>query len=367
MANRKEQAKTGKAAAMSNGRLGYTTGACAAAAAKAALRCLLGEDIQPLEIEMPFPGGERHTLPVVFASRRDHGAEAAVRKDAGDDPDITNGSVILAFAEWGECEDVAFAAGDGVGTVTKKGLSVPPGQPAINPGPRKMIRDALRELTNRPVRVTISVQGGREMAPKTYNPRLGIVDGLSILGTTGRVRPFSCRALKCALVCELDVARAAGVTAPVLVPGHIGERSARKHLTVTAEQVIEVGNEWGFLLDRLVRYQFQQALLWGHPGKLAKLADGQWDTHSSRSRSAVEVVRRLSETCRLLDRSRYPTTEGLFAALDQNERIRVAEGLSAAIARATEKRTGGAIKVSVVLVNMDGTVLGAHGDMALWQ
>ena len=231
----------------------------------------------------------------------------------------------------------------------------------------KMIQDALRELTDRPVRVTISIPGGRELARKTFNPRLGIVEGLSILGTTGRVRPFSCRALKCSLVCELEVAKAAGVTAPVLVPGHIGERSARRHLSVTAEQVIEVGNEWGFLLDRLARYPFRQALLWGHPGKLAKLADGQWDTHSSRSTSAVEVVRRMGGDVPSFDPSGHLTTEGLFAALDQTERTRLAEVLSAATARAAQEKTGGACKISVVLVNMEGAVLGAYGDISPWR
>lgn len=348
-------------------RLGYTTGACAAAAARAALLCLLGNAAQPGEVEIPFPGGERHSLPVAFAGRKGRGAEAAVRKDAGDDPDITNGSLVLALVEWGQAEDVVFAAGDGVGTVTKKGLSVPPGEPAINPGPRKMIRDAVRELTDRPVQITISIPGGRELAGKTFNPRLGILNGLSILGTTGRVRPFSCKAMKCSLVCELNVAMAAGVTAPVLVPGHIGERSARRHLTVTAEQVIEVGNEWGFLIERLPRYPFPQALLWGHPGKLAKLAAGLWDTHSSRSRSAIEVVQRMGGTFHSLDPAAPPTTEGLFATLDQVERNHLGEALSAAIARAAEKKTGGACRISVVLVNMEGDVLGAHGDLSLWQ
>jgi cobalt-precorrin-5B (C1)-methyltransferase len=352
---------------MNKGRLGYTTGACAAAAAHAALRRLMGNEEPLKSVEIPFPNGERHSLPVVFVKTMDNGVEAAVRKDAGDDPDITNGSLVLALVEWGEENDVVFAAGDGVGTVTRKGLSVPPGEPAINPVPRKMIRDALRELTDRGVRVTISIPGGCEMARKTYNPRLGIVDGLSILGTTGRVRPFSCRALRCSLVCELDVARAAGVKAPVMVPGHIGERSAQRHLIVTVEQLIEVGNEWGFLLELLPRYSFRQSLLWGHPGKLAKLAARQWDTHSSRSSSAIEVLRRLGGTFHGAGPCEYSTTEGFFAQLDQTERTRVAEELSTAIARAVEEKTGGAVKFSVVLVNMDGEVLGAHGDLSTWQ
>jgi cobalt-precorrin-5B (C1)-methyltransferase len=349
------------------GRLGYTTGACAAAAAAAAVHRLLGNDETLESVEIPFPGGKRHALPVAFVRTKGGGVEAGVVKDAGDDPDVTHGALVIALVEWVEAGGVVFAAGDGVGTVSKKGLSVPPGEPAINPGPRKMIRNALRELTDRPVRVTISIPVGRELARKTFNPRLGIVNGLSILGTTGRVRPFSCRALKCALVCELDVARAAGVTAPVLVPGHIGERSARKHLTLSAEQIIEVGNEWGFVLDRLARYRFRQALLWGHPGKLAKLADRQWDTHSSCSRPALDAVRRLGRTIAGLDLAGHSTTEGVFAALDRARQKGLAEALGGAVARAVEEKTGDALTISVVLVNMQGHVLGVHGDISIWR
>lgn len=347
------------------GRLGYTTGACAAAAAKAAVQVLL-EGAELRTVEIPFPRGERHALPLVFARRKGHGAEAAVRKDAGDDPDITHEALVVVFVEWTERDDVVFAAGEGVGTVTKKGLTVPPGEPAINPGPRKMICKAVRELTHRPVRITVSIPGGREMAAQTYNPRLGIVEGLSVLGTTGRVRPFSCQALRCALVCELDVAASAGVTAPVLVPGHIGEHSARRHLSTSGEQVVEVGNEWGFVLERIPRYPFSAALLWGHPGKLAKLADEQWDTHSSRSTSAVETVRRVARDRLSLELAEETTTEGLFAALDEMERTALADAVCAAVVEAVRRKSGGAIRISAALANMEGDVLGTHGDLARW-
>ena len=144
-----------------------------------------------------------------------------------------------------------FVAGEGVGTVTKPGLQVPPGEPAINPVPRQMILAAIRDVTARGVRVEISLPGGREIAAKTFNPRLGIEGGLSILGTTGIVRPYCTRALQDALKCTLDVAAACGVTAPVLVPGNIGASAARRHFSLREEQVIEAGNEWGFVLDLL--------------------------------------------------------------------------------------------------------------------
>jgi cobalt-precorrin-5B (C1)-methyltransferase len=290
---------------------------------------------------------------------------AGVVKDAGDDPDVTDGAMVTAAVSWLEDGDVEFAAGKGVGTVTKEGLSVPPGEPAINPGPRAMIRAALREVTDRPVRITVSIAGGEALAGKTYNPRLGIEGGLSVLGTTGRVRPFSCKALQCSVSCEMDVARAAGVLAPVLVPGNIGERSARKHLALTTEQVIEVGNEWGYSLARIPRYPFRKILIWGHPGKIAKLARGQWDTHSSRSGPALDIVRETASDLGLwtLDLASHTTTEGLFAALDIDARERLANEVSRAVARACVEKAGGGIAVFVVLVNMAGEMLGAYGDM----
>ncbi len=249
---------------------------------------------------------------------------AAVRKDAGDDPDVTHGLEVRVRLSWNDeaagqasnlsaptaagclCHQknstqagclrygVKFVAGEGVGTVTKPGLQVPPGEPAINPVPRQMIVAAIREITARGVRVEISVPGGREIAAKTFNPRLGIEGGLSILGTTGIVRPYCTRALQDALKCALDVAAACRVTAPVLVPGNIGARAARRHFSLREEQVIEAGNEWGFVLDLLSRHAFRAVMLLGHPGKLAKLAAGHWDTHSSRS---GQVTHYLSRVC----------------------------------------------------------------------
>jgi cobalt-precorrin-5B (C1)-methyltransferase len=290
-----------------------------------------------------------------------------VVKDAGDDPDITHGAAVVASVEWMEGEEIVFAAGDGVGAVTKPGLSLAPGEPAINPGPRRMIRAALREVTPRAVRVTVSIPGGREMAQKTFNPRLGIENGLSVLGTTGRVRPFSCKALRCSLECALGVAQACGVLYPVLVPGHIGEQAARRHLTTRPEQVVEVGNEWEFVLECLPGYGFRKVLLLGHPGKLAKLADGQWDTHSSRSGSPVASVARFGAAALGGSLPEGPTTEAIFAALAEEERRRLGEAVAAGIARAVSDKMAGRLEVSVVLINLRGEFLGTHGELKPWR
>jgi len=347
-------------------RMGYTTGACAAAASKAALIRLMG-DTGPLDqVALRFATGVRHQLPIAFARSLVDGAEAAVVKDAGDDPDVTHGALVVAKVQWTQEQSIVFRAGDGVGTVTRPGLAMAPGEPAINPGPRRMIRSALRELTDRPVQVTISIPGGGVLAEKTFNPRLGIVNGLSVLGTTGRVRPFSCKALRYALVCALDVARACRVRAPVLVPGNIGWQAARQLFDTTPEQVIEAGNAWGFLLERLERYGFEQMLLLGHPGKLAKLADGQWDTHSARSASAVDTVMRLAEKIVTGEPPVSATTEGIFSALARNERRRLADVLSAAIASTVQAKLGGCPPISVVLVDLKGEPLGKYGDLQAW-
>ncbi len=351
---------------MSALREGYTTGSCAAAAAKAAL-LLLAEGRTAESVEIPLPGGQRRRLSVDHVRRTIEGAEAAVRKDAGDDPDVTSGTLIKTCVAWTEGSDVEFAAGDGVGRVTKPGLAVPPGEPAVNPGPRRMIREAVREVTPRGVLVTISIDGGLELAAKTFNPRLGVTGGLSILGTTGIVRPFSCSALRESLRCALNVTAAVGIRAPVFVPGHIGERAARAHFRVAPEQIVEVGNEWGFALDEAARHPFSGLLALGHPGKLVKLTAGGWDTHSGRSESALPIVAQMHAALLGLPAAEAPTVEGIFTALDAEKRRRLGDSLAAAVKEAIEVRTGRRFAIAAVLISLGGRILGSSGDLKPWR
>jgi cobalt-precorrin-5B (C1)-methyltransferase len=350
---------------MSGLREGFTTGTCAAAAAKAAALLLTGRRV-PRRVEIALPGGGRVTLPVLYARKKSGVAEAAVRKDAGDDPDITNGAAVVASLSWIEDNDIVFVAGEGVGVVTKQGLSIPPGEPAVNPVPRRMIREALREITGRGLRVTLSIPGGEALATRTFNPRLGITGGLSILGTSGRVRPFSCPALRASLRCLLDVTVSSGVSAPVFVPGRIGERAARRHFALGSGQVIEVGNEWGFMVESARGLGFEALLVLGHPGKLAKLAAGEWDTHSSRSKSAAPWI--VGQAAEILGRPvpESPTTEGLFSLLGARERRKVGDILAGKIRRAVAERIENEMTVSAVLVDMKGGIIGAEGDLKRW-
>jgi cobalt-precorrin-5B (C1)-methyltransferase len=229
-----------------------------------------------------------------------------------------------------------------------------------------MIREGIREITEKGVEVVISIPGGKELAGKTFNPRLGIVGGLSILGTTGRVRPFSSPALRVSLRCSLDVAAACGIEAPVLVPGHIGERAARRHFQLLDEQVIEVSNEWGYMLDCAGSFRFKGLMVLGHPGKLGKLAMGEWDTHSSRSRSAVPWVSDLARSFgyRTVDQ---PTVEGIFSSLPAVKRRKLGEALASNVCKAVKDRLQGGLLVGTVLVNMQGDWLGSAGKIGLWR
>jgi cobalt-precorrin-5B (C1)-methyltransferase len=349
-------------------RSGITTGTCAAAAAKAAAVLLAGGSVGD-EIAVRLPSTAMIRVPLLYARLADDGrsATAAVRKDAGDDPDVTDGLEVRATVSWNEGDGVRFLAGEGIGTVTKPGLQVPPGDPAINPGPRKMIAAALAEVTPRGLCVEIAIPGGREVAAKTFNPRLGIVGGLSVLGTTGIVRPYCIKALRDALKCALDVATACGIRAPAFVPGNIGAKAAKSRFRLRDEQLIEVGNEWGFVLDLVPTYPIEAILLAGHPGKLAKLAAGHWDTHSSRSAGAVGCLAKVAEEVLGHPVPESSTAEGIFTALASPDKKRVADDLAGRIRAAAGERIHGHAEIAVLLVDMAGQTLGFDGELAPWQ
>ncbi|MDP6524812.1 MAG: cobalt-precorrin-5B (C(1))-methyltransferase CbiD [Kiritimatiellia bacterium] len=346
---------------------GFTTGSCAAAAAKAAVMLLSGDDHGD-SVEITLPDNTRVCFGIHESLLEPDAASVVIIKDAGDDPDVTDGAHVTVTAAWNDTDEIAIFAGDGVGTVTLPGLQVPPGEPAINPVPRAMLQSAVRGVTQRGVRITISVPGGRELAKRTFNPKLGIVDGVSILGTTGRVKPYSCEAIRESLKCSLDIAAALGIKCPVLVPGNIGSKAAALHLALQDKQVVQVSNEWGFMLDAMAEQDFERVLALGHPGKLAKLAEGHWDTHSSRSPSAVPFTTALASETLNRNIDTPNTVDGLFASLDAKDSASLALALShrirVAVANRLEWDHG---RVAIAITNMSGQVLGHEGDLTDWK
>src|SRR5438270_1209190 len=245
-------------------RTGWTTGTCASAAAKAAATGLT-TGTAPLEVKVQLPNGERVAFPVEIEAPN----RCVVVKDAGDDPDCTDGARMTATAEWSPTStDTELRAGPGVGTITKPGLGLPVGAPAINPVPRRMILASLAEVTDRPLVVTFSVPGGQAMAARTTNERLGIVGGISILGTTGIVRPFSTAAYRASVVQQIDVAAAQGHDGVVLATGSRSEAYVfAAWPDVAPVCVVEVGDFTGIALRRAAGAGMHRAVFVGMAGK----------------------------------------------------------------------------------------------------
>jgi cobalt-precorrin-5B (C1)-methyltransferase len=270
-------------------RRGWTTGACAAAAARSAFSGLLtGEFADPVIIRLPR--GETPSFALALAERRDGGARAGIVKDAGDDPDVTHGALIVAEIAWAAPgSGVRFYAGEGIGTVTRAGLPLAVGEPAINPAPRAMIRETLADLAEAngaappDVAVTIAIPGGERLAERTMNARLGIVGGLSVLGTTGVVVPYSCASWIHAIHRGIDVARAAGIEHIAAATGATSERAVQRLYGLPEHALIDMGDFVGGMLKYLRRRPVAHLTLAGGFAKVAKLAAGHLDLHSSRS------------------------------------------------------------------------------------
>jgi cobalt-precorrin-5B (C1)-methyltransferase len=269
-------------------RRGWTTGACAAAATKAAYAALLTRRF-PDPVEVALPKGERPRFPLARAELRPDVAIAGIVKDAGDDPDVTHGALILAEVRpRAPGSGVSFRAGEGVGTVTKPGLPLAVGEAAINPAPRRMMTEVVQTLAAAhgvagDVEITIAVPGGIEMARQTWNPRLGIVGGISILGTTGIVHPYSCSAWIASIHRGIDVARANGLEHVAACTGSISEAGIRRLYELPDYAIIDMGDFAGGMLKYMRRHPVKRVTIAGGFAKIAKLAAGHGDLHSGRS------------------------------------------------------------------------------------
>ena len=349
-------------------RKGWTTGACAAAAAKAAYTGLLtGEFPDPVEITLP--GGQRPAFALATTARGNRTATAGVIKDAGDDPDVTHGALILATVRPGAPRSgVTFCAGEGVGTVTRPGLVVPPGEPAINPVPRQMIRDAIAEVAAThhdagDVEVEIAVPNGAALAEKTLNGRLGIVGGLSILGTTGIVVPYSCAAWIHSIHRGIDVARASGLDHIAASTGSTSEAAVQKMYDLPETALIDMGDFVGGTLKYVKTHPVPRVTIAGGVGKMTKLAQGLLDLHSKRGSVDLDMLAELA--------ARAGGSEGLSArirvsntAAEAFEHARI-EGIAlgdtvAAVAQETAIGVvaGKPVEVEVVVFDRQGKLVG---------
>lgn len=272
-------------------RYGYTTGSCAAAATQAAVRALLlGEE--SVAVSLMTPSGTVVDISVYGYERDADSVSCFVVKDSGDDPDVTNGIRVYARAQLNDTGAPDIKAGIGIGIVTKKGLPVEPGLPAINPVPMQMIRNEVEKLrpAHQGLTVTISIPEGVEIAKRTFNARLGIVGGISVLGTSGLVVPMSDEAFKESLSLDISVLRGQGAEQVVLTPGNYGERFLQQYAPELAGTAVNTSNFIGYMLHECVRYGFKKVLLAGHIGKLVKVAGGVFHTHSSVADARMEIL-----------------------------------------------------------------------------
>lgn len=275
-------------------RLGYTTGSCAAAASKAAAIMLLtGKELQ--QIRLLTPKGIELELEVEDITTENDAVSCAIRKDSGDDPDVTHGALVYSRVSFTDEPGVHIDGGIGVGRVTKPGLDQPVGNAAINSTPRRMIRENLEEVMEMTsyeggLDVMISIPKGMELAKKTFNPRLGIEGGISVIGTTGIVEPMSEKALTDTIMVELRQKRELGYEYALLTPGNYGSDFIRDGLGLDPEWAVQTSNFIGDSIDMCVKLGFKGALLIGHIGKLVKIAGNMMNTHSKYGDCRMEIL-----------------------------------------------------------------------------
>ena len=357
-------------------RTGYTTGSCAAAAAKAATHMLVSGEVVG-EVSLVTPAGIRLYLEVEDIVKENNYVSCAIRKDSGDDPDVTNG--ILVYARVTFAQDyvvkskVILEAGEGIGRVTQKGLEQSIGDPAINLVPRRMIREAVEEELQKAgidcgVRVMIWVPDGAEIARKTFNPKLGIEGGISILGTTGIVEPMSEKALTDTIFVEMKVRRENGMDYCYVVPGNYGSDFLHDTLGYQEDAAVKCSNYVGEVIDDAVRLQMKGILLVGHIGKFIKLAAGIMNTHSRQADGRMEIlaahaamaggsrelIRQLMECITTTAALELLEKEGILKEVMSTVMIKIEEHL--------KHRAGDGLEIGAVMFSKEMGILGKTSD-----
>ncbi|WP_296709685.1 cobalt-precorrin-5B (C(1))-methyltransferase [Rhodoblastus sp.] len=347
-----------------NLRRGWTTGACAAAAARAAFAALMGGDF-PDPVTIRLPGGQTPAFALALTERGENFCRAGIVKDAGDDPDVTHGALIVARVSHGAPgAGVTFSAGEGVGTVTKPGLPLPVGEPAINPVPRQMIRAALAAEAAggaTDIHVEISVPGGGKIAERTLNGRLGIIGGLSILGTTGIVTPFSCAAWISSIHRGIDVARALGLKTVAGATGSTSEAAVKALRDLPEEALIDMGDFVGGMLKYLRKHPVRRVIVAGGMAKMTKLAQGLLDLHSKRGSVDLDFLASFADG---------ETAEAIRAANSAKHAFEIAQSAELDIARAVadaawttaaQALRGAPGELEIVVFDRDGGLLAKTG------
>lgn len=346
-------------------RTGITTGACAAAATKAAILVWAGNPATVVTVTSPQGRGIK--VSIAESKKTVSGGYAAVIKDAGDDPDITHGATLTSSVEILPGTDILIKAGRGVGVVTKPGLSVSIGEPAINPGPRQMILTAVQDVLPEGYGavVTVSIPEGESLAERTLNPALGIVGGLSIIGSTGIVEPMSEEAFKNSLAPQISIVQALGHERIIFVPGRIGQNIALKQ-GLPEELIVQTSNFIGYMLEAAVRYGMKQVLLLGHLGKIAKVAAGIFHTHNRMADARMETIAAYAAASGAKQQTvkellACATTEAAIPIIRENGLSQVFSLLAERASFRSTRYVFQDLQVGTVIVTLQGEILGMDG------
>jgi cobalt-precorrin-5B (C1)-methyltransferase len=351
-------------------RHGWTTGACATAATTAAFQALLSGQF-PDPVTITLPKGQKPSFALAKHELGTDFAMAGIIKDAGDDPDVTHLALVQSTVRRLPAgSGVVFKAGEGVGTVTRPGLPIPPGEPAINPVPRQMMTEVIAEVAaahgcTPDVEITISIPGGAEIAKQTWNPRLGIVGGLSILGTTGIVNPFSCAAWIASIHRGIDVIRAAGLTHAAACTGSTTETAVGKLYPLPDFAFIDMGDFAGGTLKYLRHHPIGHLTLAGGFGKFAKLAEGWLDLHSGRSQvnldSLAGAIRELGGDSDLVERVRAANSAMEALSLAQAAALPLGDWVAKKAQAVARAEADSKVDIEILVCDRAGELVG-HAD-----
>jgi cobalt-precorrin-5B (C1)-methyltransferase len=346
-------------------RKGVTTGACAQAAAKAAA-CLLVKQRKIKSVEVELPNGEKKVFSLIGQNVGKDYARCAVIKDAGDENDVTDGIKICCEIRRNNIKGLTIKGGQGVGLVTKSGLAVPPGEYAINPVPRQMIlRDVSRILSpDEGFVVEISVPEGEEIAKKTYNPRLGIEGGISIIGTTGIVEPKSQEAYKTSLSLELNIAKANGYKVIFLTSGYLGEKLLKSRFKIKEEAIIKIGDYVDFMLKECIQKSISKVVLIGHIGKLAKVAAGLFNTHSKFGDARLETIAAYAASCgaesELVNKIlKLKLAEEAIEILKENNLMMTFDKIAKRVVERANEYCKDRLKLACIMLSLKGEIIGS--------